>query len=145
MAEKFTAKQFIDAIAGTGGVISEIASRVGCSWNTARKYIDKYATVKAAWQEERERITDKARSNIITAIEDDKDLHMSKWWLQVMDDEFKPASKLDVTSQGEKITSPISGMETLVALYESYRQGGLAPGLNGDDGRTVAPPPGATE
>ena len=91
MAERFTAKQFIDAIPNTGGVITEIAARVGCSWNTAKKYLGKYPTVEQAWQDERERITDLARSNIIKAIETDKDLQMSKWWLQVMDAEFNPA------------------------------------------------------
>ena len=31
----FTAKQFVDAIPGTGGIIDTIAKRVGCDWQRA--------------------------------------------------------------------------------------------------------------
>ena len=60
--EKFTAEQFIDAIPGTGGIISTIARRVGCKWHTARKYIDEYSTVKAAYDSECEAVLDVAES-----------------------------------------------------------------------------------
>jgi 5'-3' exonuclease len=103
MANSYTAKQFIKAMAGTGGVISAIADNVGCSWHTAKKYIEEYSTVNEAWIEERNRITDKARNNIIKAIERN-DLQMSKWWLQVMDEEFVPREKREVSGiDGGKI------------------------------------------
>ena len=41
----YTAKQFIEAIPGSGGIVSTIARRVGCNWYTAKKYIDNYPTV----------------------------------------------------------------------------------------------------
>ena len=75
----FTAKQFIDAIPGTGGIISTIAKRVGCEWHTAKKHIESYATVKQAYENEKNRIDDVAVSNIYQAIID-KDLGTSKWW-----------------------------------------------------------------
>jgi hypothetical protein len=99
MAKGYTAKQFIDAIPKTGGVISDIADKVGCSWHTAKKYIEEYSTVNEAWQSERNRITDKARNNIIRAIEHN-DLQMSKWWLQVMDEEFVPRERREVEQSG---------------------------------------------
>ena len=94
MEQRYTAAQFIEAVKGTGGVISAVADRVGCSWHTAKKYIEQYATVKEAWENERHKITDKARHNIIKAI-GEGDLQMSKWWLQMMDEEFVPQAKLD--------------------------------------------------
>jgi len=100
MANTYTAKQFIDAIPKTGGVISDIAKKVGCSWHTAKKYIEEYTTVQEAYQAEKNRITDIARNNIIKAIERN-DLQMSKWWLQVMDTEFVPKSSMDIQSEGE--------------------------------------------
>lgn len=100
MANGYTAKQFIDAIPDTGGVISSIADKVGCSWHTAKKYIEEYSTVNEAWQEERNRITDKARNNIIKAI-DRNDLQMSKWWLQVMDEEFVPRERREIDQSGD--------------------------------------------
>ena len=64
----FTAEQFIKAIPGTGGVITSIAERVGCAWNTAKKYITEYPTIAQAYQNESERVTDMARSVVITDI-----------------------------------------------------------------------------
>ncbi len=104
MEQRYTAGQFIAAIKGSGGVISAIADAVGCSWHTARKYIDQYPTVKEAWENERQRITDRARHNIIRAI-GDGDLQMSKWWLQVMDPEFVERNKTELTGKdGEGLT-----------------------------------------
>ena len=96
----YTAQKFIDAMPGTGGIVSAIADKVGCDWHTARRYIDNYSTVKQAWDAERNKVTDKARHNIIKAVKDG-DLQISKWWLQVMDGDFKPS--VDVTSGGEKL------------------------------------------
>lgn len=93
---KYTAAQFIEAIPGTGGVVSAIADKVGCAWDTAKKYLTEYATVKQAWENERNRITDRAEHNIVGAIKGG-DLAMSKWWLQVMRDEFIPRERRDIS------------------------------------------------
>lgn len=103
MAKKngYTAKQFIGAIPGTGGVITAIAERVGCSWNTAKKYIEEYATVREAYDQECNRITDTARNNIIQAIERKHapDLSLSKWWLQVKDSTFRETTNVNVSGE----------------------------------------------
>lgn len=104
----YTAQQFIDAIPGTGGIVTEIAKRVGCAWNTAKKYIEEYATINIAWQNERNRINDLAKSNIIKAMEGDEDnppdIQTSKWWLGVMDKEFMPKSKVELESESIKVS-----------------------------------------
>lgn len=97
---RYSAKQFINAIEGTGGVISDIAKNVGCTWHTAKGYIDKYPKVREAYEAERARVTDKAQSNIVDAI-NKRDLQMSKWWLQVKDPEFR--DKQDINNSGEQI------------------------------------------
>jgi len=94
---RYTAEQFIKAIPGTGGAITPIAERVGCNWHTAKDWIEKHATVKKAFEAERHRVTDKARYNVVKAIVKDEDLQMSKWWLQVMDNEFKPKQQIEHT------------------------------------------------
>ena len=96
MANHYTAEKFIKAIPGTGGIIQVLADRVGCDWHTARKYTRNYPTIVQAWEAERNRITDKARHNILAAITNG-DLQMSKWWLQVMDEEFIPRVKSEIT------------------------------------------------
>lgn len=77
---QFKAKEFIDAIPGTGGIITAIARRVGCSWDTAKKYIFEYPTIKQAYDNECESVTDMAESVLITNIKNG-DSADAKWWL----------------------------------------------------------------
>ena len=67
-ANQYKAQEFIDAIPGTGGIISLIARRVGCAWHTAKKYIDLYPTVRAAYDDECESILDLAEGKLIEAV-----------------------------------------------------------------------------
>lgn len=65
---QYTAQQFIDAIANSNGIITAIAKRVGCTWHTAKKYIDTYPTIRAAYDDECESILDLAESKLHKAI-----------------------------------------------------------------------------
>ena len=78
--ELFTAQQFIEAIPGTGGIITAIARKVGCAWHTAKKYIDNYATIQRAYQDECESILDLAEAKVISAIKDG-DSQMIRYYL----------------------------------------------------------------
>jgi len=98
----YTAKDFIKALPGTGGIITVLAQKVGCDWKTAKKYVTEYATVAQAYEAERASISDRAQHNIIKAIADG-DTQMSKWWLQVKDPEFTPKQKTDLTTDGKPI------------------------------------------
>ena len=114
MANKrqFTAAQFIKAIPGTGGIISALAEKVGCGWHTAKRYIDDYVTVAEAWEAERNRITDKAKHNIIKAI-NGGDTQMSKWWLQVIDPEFMPKQRSEVNGDHKVIFEVVRDRDPL--------------------------------
>ena len=61
----YKAQDFIDKIPGSGAIISSIAKAVGCTWHTARKYIDEYPTIHDAFEAERQRILDIAENVII--------------------------------------------------------------------------------
>lgn len=78
--ERFTAEQFLKAIPGTVGIVSTIAQRVGCTWHTARKWIDAHPTIKAVYNDEREGILDLAEAKLIQAIKDG-DLGAIKYYL----------------------------------------------------------------
>jgi len=92
----YRAQDFIDAIPGSGGNISRIARKVGCSWHAVKRGIERYPTVQQAWMDEREKISDKAEDNIVqvinsgpTASDPEADPHpqrlsTSKWWLARM-------------------------------------------------------------
>lgn len=60
--DQYTAEQFIKALEGSGGIISTVAKRVGCRWETAKKYIDSHPTVKAVYKDEREKNLDRSEA-----------------------------------------------------------------------------------
>lgn len=80
MGSSYNAQQFIDAIPGTGGIVSAIARKVQCDWETAKKWIDNYPTVKRAYDAECESMLDLAESTILRSIKDG-DTSDAKWYL----------------------------------------------------------------
>jgi hypothetical protein len=64
--DQYKASDFIEAIKGSDGIITTIANRIGCSWHTAKKYIDEYATVREAYEAECEMTTDAFESILTT-------------------------------------------------------------------------------
>lgn len=72
----------LQAIAGSYGIISTIADRLGVNWNTARSYIKADNEATALYESERNRILDKAESAIVTALES-MDIQTAKWILSV--------------------------------------------------------------
>lgn len=76
----YSAQTFINAIPGTGGIISAIARRVGCNWHTAKRYIEEYPTVRQAYDDEVEALIDMAESILIKSIQEG-DPQDAKWFL----------------------------------------------------------------
>ena len=76
----YKAQDFVDAIPGSGGIISAIAQRVGCNWYTAKRYIEKYPTVRRAYDDECEKISDLAETVIIKDIQAGS-VQTAKWYL----------------------------------------------------------------
>jgi transposase-like protein len=85
MGRQYNANDFITAIPGTGGIVSAIARKVGCEWETVRAWIDKYPTVKRAYDAECEAMLDLAESavlrNIKLAAQGEGDTQDAKWYL----------------------------------------------------------------
>jgi hypothetical protein len=77
---RYTAQDFIDAIPGTGGIISAIARKVGCDWKTADSWVHDFPTVKRAYDAECETMLDLAESTVLKAIKDG-DTADAKWYL----------------------------------------------------------------
>ncbi len=65
----YTAQQFLEAIPGTGGIVTAIAKKVGCDWSTAKKYIGAHPTVQAAYNDECESVLDLAEAKTIQLIQ----------------------------------------------------------------------------
>ena len=66
--EMYTAQQFIAAMPQTGGVVSAIAKKIGCTWHTADKYIKSKPTVYRAWLDEKEAILDMGEMSLFKSV-----------------------------------------------------------------------------
>jgi hypothetical protein len=98
----YTANQFIEAIQGSGGIITTISERVGCDWHTAQKWIKDYPTVAQAYEDECQRINDMAQSVLMKSIKEGN-TQDAKWWLaKKRKAEF--GDSVDVTSGGAAIS-----------------------------------------
>ena len=117
-ANQFKAQQFIDAIPGSGGIITTIAKRVGCSWHTAKKYVAEFATVAQAYVDECEKVLDAAESVIVGDIVENKDTQTAKWYLTMKGGGrgYAPKQKLEHTGADG---GPLLFKEVIVELPPS--------------------------
>lgn len=88
----------LDAIKDSGGIISTIARRLHCNWNTAKTYCDKWESTKAALQEEKETTLDTAEIKIRDAI-NAGDINIIKWFLSTKGKERGYTTDLKTTLQ----------------------------------------------
>jgi len=70
----------LDAIKGSGAIMSTIARRLGVDWHTADKYCRKWEATKQALIDEEERTLDLAESTLLKSIESG-DTQSAKWYL----------------------------------------------------------------
>lgn len=73
MAEKFTAEQMIRAIHEASGILAAAARILGCSRTTVHRYVNQYATVKAAYEEANESMIDFAEQQLFKNIKAGKE------------------------------------------------------------------------
>lgn len=101
MGNHYTCKQFENAIPGTGGIITKIAARVGCSWHTAKDYVTKRCVrAKELYDAEREGVIDEAEEKVIAAIREG-DMITVRWYLSTIGkDRGYTERKEEVVSEG---------------------------------------------
>jgi hypothetical protein len=66
---KYTAEQMVEAIKGSGGIVSVVASRLGCGRATVYRYRARYPSVREALEAERAVFLDLAESELFKAVE----------------------------------------------------------------------------
>ena len=81
MGKHYSVKQFEAAIPGSGGIITTIARRVGCSWHTAATYLKDSPKLARLYEDEASTIDDLAESVVIKAMQEG-DTSAAKWWLE---------------------------------------------------------------
>ena len=102
MSKKCTAEQVIEAIAGSGGIKTVIAKRLGVNRQSVDNYLTYYPTALKAYNDEVESFTDKAESTVMQAIIDG-DVQRAQWWLAKRR-KLNFGDSVDVTTAGKPIT-----------------------------------------
>lgn len=78
--KKISKKKLMEAIEGSGGIISVVAKRLNVSWHTAKKAIEENPETKQIYDDESDRILDVAENVILKAIKNN-DVSTAKWYL----------------------------------------------------------------
>ena len=107
MARKPSKKKVIEAIHDSGGIIDEIARRLGVAWVTARSYVNKWEDVKALYDAENERVLDLAETTVLNSIKNG-DTQDAKWLLSRKGKRRGYGDNIDVTSKDESITPVVN-------------------------------------
>ena len=64
----YTDETIIKAIKGSGGIITSIANKLGCAWDTANKYVNKNEATRTAYKNEKEQILDLSENVVYESI-----------------------------------------------------------------------------
>lgn len=115
MADKptHTAESVIAAIKGTAGVKATIARKLNVSRWTVDNYLERWVTVREAYEEEKAGVSDAARSVVIADIVNNRNVETAKWWLRMKEsDEFSDKSQTDITSGGDKLEIVVKYADT---------------------------------
>ena len=79
-APQKTKAETLEAIKGSGAIMSTIAKRLGYSWNGANLLCQRWEETKRALQDETETILDLAESTLVRSIQEG-DVQSAKWIL----------------------------------------------------------------
>jgi len=93
----------IEAIKGSGGIISTIAKRLDCNWATAKKLISRWPDAEVAYRDEKEQLTDMAETTLLSAIRAG-DIQAAKWYLSTIGKDRGYSERHEVTGKdGESL------------------------------------------
>jgi len=106
--KEYSAKEMVDALEKTGGVVADAARKLGCSPQTVYNYINEYSTVKAAREQFEQNLDAHAEAVIYSAIVVDRDVKTAKWYKARRDERYQKKTQTDITSDGEQIQTPTS-------------------------------------
>jgi len=95
-----TNETIIEAIKGSGGIISTIAKRLSVSWHTADKYIQQSEDAKQALADEKEAILDMAEGAVYSSIKEGN-TQDAKWLLATKGRKRGFNEKIDIEHSGD--------------------------------------------
>jgi len=97
-AKEYTLEEVLAGVTNSYGIISRVADNMGCTWGTAKKYVDMYPEAVELFAQETERVLDLAESKVIKAINLD-DVGTAKWLLSTKGKHRGYNSAVEVTGK----------------------------------------------
>jgi hypothetical protein len=119
----YYSEQFEKAIPGSGGIISEIARRVGCDWHTADKWCRRDDILAQMMEDERESMLDAAEYALFKNIVEDRDVPSIKYYLSTKGKHrgYVQTSRIEGTYDVRKIDFNQLSQDQLAALATGTR------------------------
>ena len=120
MAYKITEAQVLEAIKGTGGIITTVQSHLkpmvgaNLSWHTVKDYTEKWESTRQAMENERQTVLDVAEGTIMQEIYQ-KNVEVAKWYLKQKghDRGYEETAQINL-NQAEPLNINLSG-DTMTA------------------------------
>jgi len=103
--KQYKSAEVMEAIDGSGGIMSTVASRLKCDWHTAKKYTEKWEMTKIALANEKELVLDLCEGVLLRSIRGG-DTSDAKWYLSTKGRSrgFGARTTLDLEVDDVKIT-----------------------------------------
>jgi hypothetical protein len=107
MAEKYTVEQMIAAIREANGILTIAARKLDCSRSTVYNYIERYKSIKAAYEEANESNIDFVETMLMENIKNGN-VAAQIFFLKTKAKHrgFVERTETDITSGGEKLQQP---------------------------------------
>ena len=109
MAYNWKREQVQEAIKGSFGIMSTVAKKLGCNWDTAHRAVNRWAETRQAYQDEDNRSLDLSESKMLELI-NEKDGPMIRFHLATKGRGrgYVQKSETDITSKGERVGAGLS-------------------------------------
>lgn len=82
--DRYTKEEILQAISGSGAVVSTIAGKLGVSRSTCERMIEMYEETQVAFHDEEKRMNDMSKTTLLNSIQKG-DVSSAKWWLSKKD------------------------------------------------------------
>jgi hypothetical protein len=107
----------LEAIKGSGGIISTIAKRLNVCWHSADAWCNRWEDTKRALQDEREIMLDDAETVLRDSIVDGRDIQSAKWLLAMKGKQRGYVERREVGAD-EETRDAISNIRVNIILSE---------------------------
>jgi hypothetical protein len=105
--KKYKKLDILQAIKGSGSIVSTIAKRLDCTWDTAKTYINSWPETIKAMKDEEETVLDMAESAVFKSIQDGN-TQDAKWLLSTKGKRrgFSDKQELEISGPGGTPLTP---------------------------------------